>query len=161
MSFFSKLSLLEERHTQLSTHEICCENLKMDTECKNQITVRRKCELHIIFFYINKRISIKPHCKIINSLKQLRKQGCQQTSFVTTLVKLASISKMAISTRYLKFNIQYRTYYLIIMKKKIKVSNVYNSKSTCRCLRVAVVIYLVCTEVYWQTYVSKAWVQTS
>lgn len=114
----------------------------MDTEWKNQITVRRKCELHIIFFYINKRISIKPHCKIINSLKQLRKQGCQQTSFVTTLVKLASISKMAISTL---FEIQYSVQDLLLdnHEKKIKVSNVYNSKSTCRCLRVAVVIYLV------------------
>lgn len=93
----------------------------MDTEWKNQITVRRKCELHIIFFYINKRISIKPHCKIINSLKQLRKQGCQQTSFVTTLVKLASISKMAISTL---FEIQYSVQDLLLdnHEKKSKLA---------------------------------------
>lgn len=75
----------------------------------------------ILFFYINKRISIKPHCKIINSLKQLRKQGCQQTSFVTTLVKLASISKMAISTL---FEIQYSVQDLLLdnHEKKSKLA---------------------------------------
>lgn len=47
----------------------------------------------------------------MNSLKQLRKQGCQQISFVTTLVKLASISKMAISTL---FEIQYSVQDLLL-----------------------------------------------
>lgn len=122
MSFFSKLSLLEERHTQLSTHEICCENLKMDTEWKNQKTVRKKCELHIIF-YVNKRTSITPHFKLIKKkFKQLRKRNCQQNSVVTTVVKLALICKMTISTHHLKFNIQYRTYYSIFRKKKINQS---------------------------------------
>lgn len=156
MSFFSKLSLLEERHTQLSTHEICCENLKMDTEWKNQKTVRKKCKLHIIF-YVNKRTSITPHFKLIKKkFKQLRKRNCQQNSVVTTVVKLALICKIwnsifstGLITRY-----SWR-------KKSIKVSNVYvNSKSTCR-LSVAVVLYVVCTKLCWQTYVSKAWVQTS
>lgn len=99
VSFFSKLSLLEERHTQLSTHEICCENLKMDTEWKNQKTVRKKCKLHIIF-YVNKRTSITPHFKLIKKFKQLRKRNGQQNSVVTTVVKLALICKIWNSILY-------------------------------------------------------------
>lgn len=162
VSFFSKLSLLEERHTQLSTHEICCENLKMDTEWKNQKTVRKKCKLHIIF-YVNKRTSITPHFKLIKKnlnskeAKWSTKFSCnncckisidmQDDNIYTSIWN--SIFSTGLITRY-----SWR-------KKSIKVSNVYvNSKSTCR-LRVAVVVYVVCTKLCWQTYVSKAWVQTS
>lgn len=70
---------------------------------------------------------------------------------------------MTISTH--QSEIQYSVQDLLLdiheEKKSIKVCNVYvNSKSTCR-LRVAVVLYVVCTKLCWQTYVSKAWVQTS
>lgn len=63
----------------------------MDTEWKNQKTVRKKCELHIIF-YVNKRTSITPHFKLIKKFKQLRKRNGQQNSVVTTVVKLALIN---------------------------------------------------------------------
>lgn len=83
----------------------------MDTEWKNQKTVRKKCKLHIIF-YVNKRTSITPHFKLIKKFKQLRRRNGQQNSVVTTVVKLALICKMTISTH--QSEIQYSVQDLLL-----------------------------------------------
>lgn len=92
----------------------------MDTEWKNQITVQRKCELHIIF-YINKRISITPHFKIIKIFKTVKEAKLSTKRSCNSCCKTSNDNQDA--NLYTLFEIQYSVQDLLIdihEEKKLK-----------------------------------------